>query len=194
MDPHGEHAGDGIRRSHDVRHDAVPHAGGVLRTGDRLVRAAAAAVEIAIGAVSAVHLGGHDPRELRRCRVDSVASNGGIEIAGERLLRRCGVLGPAHIRLHPIGAARETEADVARRRILAGLKLVGRLEEPSLVLFFRREVEREPGAGACKPAVNIAMGRRGVPHLVDVGIGVFEPRVDTIGGHQHGGRSRRDAI
>lgn len=194
MDPHGEHAGDGVRRSHDVRHHAVPHAGGVLRTGDRLVCAAAPAVEIAIGAVSAVHLGRHDPRELRRCRVDSVASNGGIKIAGERLLRRCGVLGPAHIRLHPIGAARETEADVAGRSILAGLKLVGRLEEPSLVLFFRREVEGEPGTSACEPAVNIAMGHRGVPHLVDVDIEVFEPRDDTIGGHQHGCRGRWGAI
>ena len=53
VDAHGEAIGDRLRRAHDVGHEPVPHAGRHLRAGDRLVHAAAPAVEIAVGAVGA---------------------------------------------------------------------------------------------------------------------------------------------
>ena len=141
MDPHRHHAGDGIRRSHDVRRIAVPHAGRVLGAADRLECAAAPAVEISVDATSAVDFGGLDPRVLRRFSVDSITPDSRIEFAEDCLLRRRGALDAADIRLHVIGPAGDSKADRALRSILAGQKLVGVLEEPSLELFPRWKVD-----------------------------------------------------
>ena len=81
VDAHGETVGDGLRRAHDVGHEAVPHAGRHLGTGDRLVGAAAPAVEIAVGAVRAVDLGRHHAGELRGLGVDPVAPNRRVGLA-----------------------------------------------------------------------------------------------------------------
>src|SRR5439155_5257599 len=84
-----------------------------------------------------------------------------------------------------IATARDRKADVARRTILAGQKLVSVLKEPSLEKFLRRKVERELRIRAFEPAVNITMWHWRVALLVDVDIGVVEPRVDARGGHEH---------
>ena len=76
-----------------------------------------------------------------------------------RPLRGTGVVAAAHVRLHRIAATRKGERDVARRRLLSGEQLMCRLEEPSLVLLFRREAERELGVGAREPSVDIEMAR-----------------------------------
>src|SRR5207244_6285208 len=73
---------------------------------------------------------------------------------------RCArIVAAAHVRLHRIAATREGERDVARRGLLASEQLMGRLEEASLVILFRREAERELGVGAREPSVDIEMER-----------------------------------
>ena len=204
---HRETIRDRLRRAHDVGHEPVPHAGRHLRTRDRLVGAPAPAVEIAVGAMGAVDLGRHDPGELRGLGVDPVAPDRRVGLAAGRPLSCPRVVPAAHVRLHRVAATRQGERDVARRGLLAGQQLMGRLEEASLVLLFRREAERELGVGAGEPAVDIEMARlegrgtavlrrdaagehRGVCRLIaplpDIRVRLIEPRVFGIRGHEQG--------
>src|SRR5205814_10554594 len=87
------------------------------------------AIEIAVGAMGSVDLGGDPARELRGSRVDSVAANGRVEPAAGRLLRGAWIVAAAHVRLHRVAAARQGERDVARRGLLPREQLMGRLEK-----------------------------------------------------------------
>src|SRR4030095_15597639 len=94
---------------------------------------------------------------------------------------------PADIRLHIVAAARQGEADGGLGgAVLAAQQLVCILEEAPLELLRRREMERETRIRVANPAVDVAVRRRRIPHLVNIDIGLTEVCIDTPVGHEHG--------
>ena len=205
--PDGEAIGDGLRRAHHVRNKPVPYAGRHLRARKRLVSPATPAIEIAIGAVRAVDFLRNHTRELRGLGVDPVAPNRRVSLTFGRPLRPSRVLATAHVRLHRVATARHGKRHIARRRLLAGEQLVGRLKEASLVLPFRWEAERELGVGAGETSVDVEVARlerrraamlrrnragehrrvrRLVAPLPGVDVGLIEAGVLRIRSHEQG--------
>ncbi len=186
MDPHGEDAGDRVRRAHDLRHGAVPHALGVFHRRDGLERAPTRPVEVPERSMLPVQLDRLHPRELGGRRVGAVATDRRVVLARERELRAAGVLRTPHVRLHQVRAALEREGDRPLLGVLAEEQLVRRLEEPPLVPVGGREVEREPRIGTGEAAVDVAMWHRRRALLVDVDVRRVEAGVLGLFGDQHG--------
>ena len=167
---HREHVRDRHRRADHVGHVTVPHPRGVLGGPHRAVTAAAAAVEVAVGAVLAVHLCREDPGVLGRGRVGAVRGDRRVH-RGPRRARLA-----AAVRLQEVRAAGDREADLVllAGRALGQVLAVGHrcdvLEEPAAVLVLRGQVDREAGVGAREAAVEVAVASRRVPPLVDVDV------------------------
>ena len=75
---HGKDVGRGHRRSEHERHRAVPHAIGVFHAAQGAIPTAAAAIEVAVGALSAVEFQCDHPRKLRGGGVGAVSGDRGI--------------------------------------------------------------------------------------------------------------------
>ena len=178
---HAEHVRDGHRRPDDVRNEPVPHTGGVLGPADRAEPAAAAPVGVAVGPVVPVHLGGDDAGVLRGRGVGPVGGDGGVD------RRARAARGPPAVRLEEVGPARDREPDLvlfAGRRLREVLAVGHRrdvLEEPSLVLLRRREVDREQRLGLRESSVDVAVAHREIAPLVDVDVRLAELVVASSG-------------